>query len=112
MSAPQPVSSTVTFMSMAASMPVVMFCGMAAIALWAGVLIKTSSILDDLPSWKHTASQIGKVIGSTMTATMILLVIVLIYFLQDQAKSIYVSFIMIGIAACLSYSAMAAAVAN
>jgi len=104
--------STTTVLSMLTSLPAIVICGFIAIGLWAGVVVQTVSIIDDRNIWQFVGDQVTKVIGTTMTATMVLLAVSMIYFLQDQSKSIYVVFIMIGLAACLSYSAMAAAVAN
>lgn len=99
-------------MSFFESLPFVFIMGLIGIGLWAGVMTQTSSIITDLNHWEQIKSQVTKVIGTTMVTVMILLAVSLIYFLQDQTKSIYVVFIMIGLAAALSYSALAAAVAN
>jgi hypothetical protein len=86
--------------------------GLVSIGLWIGVGVKTSRMMSDIVGWTEIRDQVTKVLGSSITATVLLLIVSLIYFLQDQTKSIYVIFIMLGIAACLSYSALAAAAAN
>lgn len=84
--------------------------GLLAIGLWIGVFRTTSSMISDMVDWAAIRDQVTKVIGSTMTATVLLLIVSLIYFLQDQTKTTYAIYVMLGISACLTYSAMAAAI--
>jgi mannose/fructose/N-acetylgalactosamine-specific phosphotransferase system component IID len=86
--------------------------GIAAIGFWLGVFIKTSNITSDRRSWRSIRGQVAKVVGSVMIAMFILLVTSIIYFLQDQTKSIYVIFTLVTIASVMSYSALAAAALN
>jgi hypothetical protein len=90
-----------------------MILGVVAIASWAGVFMVTSRANGDNGNvWRGIQDQVGKVIGSSMLAMFILLVTSIIYFLQDQTKSIYVIFILVAFASILSYSAMAASSVN
>jgi hypothetical protein len=107
--APMP---SVSITSMITSLPVVIVCGLIALGLWSGVWIQTASLAGDLPSWNMIHSQVTKVVVTTMLVSVVLLLISLIYFIQDQTRSIYVLFILIGLSAGLSYSAMAASAAN
>lgn len=85
--------------------------GLLAIGLWVGVLcIPYSMIRDKLLDWDAIRDQVTKVIGSTMTATVLLLIVSLIYFLQDQTKTTYAIYVILGISACVAYSAMAASI--
>jgi hypothetical protein len=92
-----------------------MFLGMVAIASWMGVFIVTSKANNDGYNgngWQSIRGQVAKVIGSTMVGMFILLVTSIIYFLQDQTKSIYVIFFLVAFASALSYSALAASAVN
>jgi hypothetical protein len=100
-------------LSTALSSPILpMILGAVAIASWAGVFIMTSNANDNGyygNSWPSIRGQVIKVIGSIMMGMFILLVTSIIYFLQDQTKSIYVIFFLVAFASALSYSALAAA---
>jgi hypothetical protein len=88
-----------------------MFLGVLAIVSWAGVFIMTSNENTSGYNgnvWPTIRGQVAKVISSTMMGMFILLVISIIYFIQDQSKSIYVIFIMVAISSVMSYSALAA----
>jgi|LauGreDrversion4_2_1035121.scaffolds.fasta_scaffold96137_4 hypothetical protein len=85
-----------------------MSVGALAIASWTTVFMKTSTIIDKQPSWQSIRGQVSKVVGSIMMGMFILLVTSIIYFLQDQTKSIYVIFILVAFSSVLSYSALAA----
>lgn len=101
-----------TVLGFLTSLPATIVCGMIAISLWFGVFAKTSTVMSNGVSWSSIRGQVAKVISSSMIAMFLLMIASLIYFLQDQTKSIYVVFIMISISAALSYSAMAASTAN
>ena len=105
-------NSTITVMSFLTSLPAAFILGMVAIGLWMGVFIQTSKVISNGVSWPSISGQVTKVISSTMLGMFILLITSLIYFLQDQTKSIYVIFILIAFASALSYSAMAASSAS
>ena len=110
-----PVASNVTAsLSTAMSSPILpMFLGIVAIALWFGVFMVTSRANGDNENiWKSIQGQVVKVVSSSMLAMFILLITSIIYFLQDQTKSIYVIFILVAFASILSYSAMAASSVN
>jgi len=103
-------------MSTAMSSPMLpVFLGVVAIISWMGVFIVTSKANNDGYNgngWQSIRGQVTKVISSTMVGMFILLVTSIIYFLQDQTKSIYVIFILVAFASVLSYSALAAAAVN
>lgn len=110
-----PVSTNVTAsLSTAMSSPLLpMFLGVVAIALWVGVFMVTSRANNDNGNvWRSIQGQVTKVISSSMLGMFILLITSIIYFLQDQTKSIYVIFILVAFASILSYSAMAASSVN
>jgi len=110
---PLPVTSGSTAMlSMLVSLPMVMVLGVGALLLWCHVFLKTSSVISDGASWPSIRGQVTKVIGSTMLAMFVLLITSIIYFLQDQTKSIYAVFVLIALSACFSYSALATSSAN
>ena len=101
-------------LSTAISSPLLpMFLGVVAIALWFGVFMITSRANGDNGNvWRCIQGQVTKVVSSSMLGMFILLITSIIYFLQDQTKSIYVIFILIAFASILSYSAMAASSVN
>ena len=111
MSGTVPVTAS---LSTAMSSPILpMILGVVAIALWFGVFTVTSRANGDNGNvWRGIQGQVAKVISSSMLAMFILLVTSIIYFLQDQTKSIYVIFILVAFASILSYSAMAASSVN
>ncbi len=113
MSTNPPVNVT-TSLSTAMSSPILpMFLGVVTIALWFGVLMVTSRANGDNGNvWRGIQGQVTKVISSSMIGMFILLVTSVIYFLQDQTKSIYVIFILVAFASILSYSALAASSVN
>jgi hypothetical protein len=108
MSANQPDISTASIYTI---LPI--FLGASAIVAWMGAFIVTSDAVTgdgySANSWPSIRGQVAKVISSTMVGMFILLVTSIIYFIQDQTKSIYVIFILVALASVLSYSAMAAA---
>ena len=115
MSTLQPVTTNVTAsLSTAMSSPILpMFLGIVAIALWFGVFTVTSRANGDNGNgWRGIQGQVVKVVSSSMIAMFILLIASIIYFIQDQTKSIYVIFMMVAFASILSYSAMAASSVN
>ena len=114
MSTVPPVPNVTASLSTAMSSPILpMILGVVAIALWFGVFTVTSRANGDNGNvWRGIQGQVAKVISSSMLAMFILLVTSIIYFLQDQTKSIYVIFILIAFASILSYSAMAASSVN
>ena len=84
--------------------------GIIAVASWMGALIVTTKAISSGytgNSWPSIRGQVAKVISSAMIAMFILLVTSIIYFLQDQTKSIYVIFTLVAFASVLSYSALA-----
>ncbi len=103
------ISTALAFLT---SLPAAIIFGMIAIGLWFGVFVQTSTIIGNGVSWLSINGQVTKVISSSMVAMFILLITSLIYFLQDQTKSIYAIFILVALGAVLSYSAMAASTAN
>ena len=107
-------STVAASLSTAVSSPLLpMFLGVVAIALWFGVFMVTSRANGDNGNvWRGIQAQVAKVISSSMLAMFILLVTSIIYFLQDQTKSIYVIFILVALASILSYSALAASSVN
>ena len=107
-------SNVAASLSTAVSSPLLpMFLGVVAIALWFGVFMVTSRANGDNGNvWRGIQAQVAKVISSSMLAMFILLVTSIIYFLQDQTKSIYVIFILVALASILSYSALAASSVN
>lgn len=111
MSSTVPVTAS---LSTAISSPLLpIFLGVVAIALWFGVLMITSRANGDNGNvWRGIQGQVAKVISSSMIAMFILLITSIIYFLQDQTKSIYVIFILVAFASILSYSALAASSVN
>jgi len=109
----QPITSGSTaVINFIFSLPMILILGVVAIVCWGRVFIQTSNVISDGSSWPSINGQVKKVIGSTMTAMFVLLITSLIYFLQDQSKSIYVIFILVALTASLSYSAMAASSTN
>jgi hypothetical protein len=115
MSTAAPIPTNVTAsLSTAMSSPILpMILGAVAIALWFSVFTVTSRANGDNGNvWRGIQGQVAKVISSSMLAMFILLVTSIIYFLQDQTKSIYVIFILVAFASILSYSAMAASSMN
>lgn len=102
-------SFTSRLMTFVLSFPAVILCGVVAIGLWMGVFTRLSAMQHN---WSDISSQVKKVIGSTTTAMLILLIASTIYFLQDQGNAIIYIFILLGIAAGLSYGALAASSAN
>jgi hypothetical protein len=109
----QPITSGSTaVINFIFSLPAVLILGVIAIGLWVHVFITTSTVISDGSSWPSINGQVKKVIGSTMMAMFVLLIASLIYFLQDQARSIYVVFILVALTGSLSYSAMAASSSN
>ena len=107
-------SNVAASLSTAVSSPLLpMFLGVVAFALWFGVFMVTSRANGDNGNvWRGIQAQVAKVISSSMLAMFILLVTSIIYFLQDQTKSIYVIFILVALASILSYSALAASSVN
>ena len=97
--------------STATSLPVIpVILGVVAVASWMGALIVTTKAISSGytgNSWPSIRGQVTKVISSAMVGMFILLVASIIYFLQDQTKSIYIIFILITFATVLSYSALA-----
>jgi hypothetical protein len=84
--------------------------GIVAIVSWMGTFIVTSKAISSGytgNSWPSIRGQVVKVISSAMIGMFILLVASIIYFLQDQTKSIYIIFILVAFASVLSYSALA-----
>jgi hypothetical protein len=115
MSTVQPVATNVTAsLSTAMSSPILpMFLGILTIALWFGVFTVTSRANGDNGNvWRNIQGQVVKVVSYSMIAMFILLITSIIYFIQDQTKSIYVIFILVAFASILSYSAMAASSVN
>lgn len=108
MSVNQPDTSTASIYTI---LPI--FLGASAVVAWAGAFIVTSDAVTgegySAKSWPSIRGQVGKVIGSVMMGMFILLVTSIIYFIQDQTKSIYVIFILVALTSVLSYSALAAA---
>lgn len=109
-----PAVNVTASLSTAMSSPILpMFLGVVAIALWFGVFMVTSRANGDNGNvWRSIQGQVTKVISSSMIAMFILLITSIIYFLQDQTKSIYVIFILVAFASILSYSALAASSVN
>jgi hypothetical protein len=117
MSTSQPISTNVTAsLSTAMSSPLLpMFLGMVAIVSWFGVFMVTSRANSEDYNkmvWRGIKDQVSKVISSSMLGMFILLVTSVIYFLQDETKSIYIIFILVTFATILSYSAFAASTVN
>jgi hypothetical protein len=114
MSTGPPVANVTDSLSTAMSSPLLpMFLGVVAVALWFGVFTVTSRANGDNGNiWRNIQGQVVKVVSSSMIAMFILLVASIIYFIQDQTKSIYVIFILVAFASILSYSAMAASSVN
>ena len=104
------------YISTAISSPVLpVILGMVTIGLWASVFATTSTMISEQHKrnyWTSIQGQVAKVVSSSMIAMFILLITSIIYFLQDQTKSIYVIFILVAFASILSYSAMAASSVN
>ena len=112
MSESGPVSFTTRFLNIALSLPVVIVLGVGAIILWIQVFLTASNIMgDDSHSWPFISGQVKKIIGTTTVGIFILLLTSIIYFLQDQTKSVYVIFILLTISIIMAYSAIAAAAA-
>ena len=91
------------------SLPTVVVLGVGAVIMWANVFITTS---DSMNTWADIGSHVKKVIGTTTAAMFILLIVSVIYFLQDQSSAKTAVFIIITMALGLSYSAIAAAATN
>jgi hypothetical protein len=91
------------------SLPATIVLGVAALIMWANVFFTTS---DSMNTWADIRGHVKKVIGTTISAMFILLIVSIIYFLQDQSSAKTVVFIIITIALGLSYSAIAAAATN
>ena len=113
MSTPDLLNKTTSYLSTAmspteSSFVPTMAVGALAIASWTAVFMKTSNIIDKQPSWLTIRGQVVKVVSYNMVAMFILLVASIIYFIQDQTKSMYVIFILVAFASILSYSALAA----
>jgi len=107
-----PAFNLSSILSMVSSLPIII--GLGGLGLWClfKVGMQTSNMLGDLGNWSGISFQVKKILASTMTGMFVLLIVSLIYFLQDQSKPIYIVFILVCIAVCISYSAMAAAVIN
>lgn len=112
-SEPSALHKLQSHVSTAISSPVLpMILGMVTIGLWVSVFATTSTMISEEQKrnyWPSIRGQVVKVVSSTMVGMFILLVTSIIYFLQDQTKSIYVIFVLIALASGLSYSALAAA---
>jgi hypothetical protein len=96
-----------------AALPIIL--GMVTIGLWATVFITVGNTIGEEHSrnyWPSIKNQVVKVISSSMVAIFILLVTSIIYFLQDETKSIYAIFILLTLTAIISYSALAASAAS
>lgn len=91
------------------SLPATIALGVAAIIMWGNVFLTTS---DSMNTWADISSHVKKVIGTTTAAMFILLIVSVIYFLQDQSSAKTAVFIIITLALGLSYSAIAAAATN
>jgi hypothetical protein len=91
------------------SLPATIALGVAALIMWASVFRTTS---DSMYSWSDLSAHVKKVIGTTTASMFILLIVSIIYFLQDQSSAKTAVFIIITIALGLSYSAIAAAATN
>lgn len=106
------VTSISTALAFLTSLPAAIIFGVVAIGLWFGVFVRTSNTIGNGVSWSSINGQVTKVVSSSMISMFVLLITSLIYFLQDQTKSIYAIFILVALGAVLSYSAMAASTAN
>ena len=81
--------------------------GIVAIGLYVWSFVDMSKFIGSKDSWNQISSQVGKIWGLTLAGSFILFIAALLYFVQDETKTIYFILALSCITRGLAYSALA-----
>lgn len=81
--------------------------GIIAIGLYVWSFMDMSRFVGSKDSWNQISSQVGKIWGLTLAGSFVLFIAALLYFIQDETKTIYFILGLSCITLGLSYSALA-----
>lgn len=81
--------------------------GIVAIGLYVWSFVDMSKFIGSKDSWNQISSQVGKIWGLTLAGSFILFIASLLYFVQDETKTVYFILALSCLTLGLSYSALA-----